>query len=136
MAGTFDTLRAARRLKEAGAPEPVAEAIAEVLRESRDFDLSQLATKTDLEQLRLATKADLEQLRLATKADLEQLRLAGKADLEHLRLATKADLEQLRLAGKADLAELKSEVLKWVIGLMIAQTAAIVALVKLMLGHA
>ncbi len=103
MAGTFDTLRAARRLKEAGASEPVAEAIAEVLRESRDFDLSQLATKADLEQLRLATKTDL---------------------------------EQLRLAGKADLAELKSEILKWVIGLMIAQTAAIVALVKLMLGHA
>ena len=51
MAGTFDTLRAARRLKDAGASEPVAEAIAEVLRESRDFDLSQLATKTDLEQL-------------------------------------------------------------------------------------
>jgi hypothetical protein len=94
MAGTFDTLHAARRLKEAGAPE----VIAEVLRESRDFDLSQLATQTDL----------------------EQLRLAGKADLEHLRLATKADLEQLRLAGKADLAELKSEVLKWMIGLMIA----------------
>lgn len=92
MAGTFDTLRAARRLKDAGASEPVAEAIAEVLRESRDFDLSQLATKTDL--------------------------------------------EQLRLAGKADLAELKSEVLKWVVGLMSAQTAAIIGLVKLILGHA
>jgi len=48
MAMTFDTLRAARRLKEAGAAEPVAEAIAEVLRESREFDLSQLATKADL----------------------------------------------------------------------------------------
>jgi len=57
MAGTFDTVRAARRLKDAGASEPVAEAIAEILRESRDFDLSQLATKTDLEQLRLATKS-------------------------------------------------------------------------------
>jgi hypothetical protein len=55
VAGTFDTLRAARRLKEAGASDPVAEAIAEVMRESRDFDLSQLATKADLDQLRLAT---------------------------------------------------------------------------------
>jgi hypothetical protein len=63
MAGTFDTLRAARRLKDAGASEPVAEAIAEVLRESRDFDLSQLATKTDLEQLRLAGQADLAELK-------------------------------------------------------------------------
>ena len=46
MAGTFDTVRAARRRKDAGASEPVAEAIAEILRESRDFDLSQLATKS------------------------------------------------------------------------------------------
>jgi hypothetical protein len=114
VAATFDTLRAARRLKEAAASEPVAEAIAEVLRESRELDIAQLATKTDLEQLRLATKTDLEQLRLATKTDLEQLRLATTADL----------------------AELKTEVLKWVIGLMIAQTAAIVGLVKLLLGHA
>ena len=48
MATTFDTLRAARRLKEAGASEQVAEAIAEVLPESREFDLSPLATKADL----------------------------------------------------------------------------------------
>ena len=91
MAGTFDSLAAARRLKEAGAAEPLAEAIAEVLRQSRDFDLAQLATKSDL--------------------------------------------EQLRLAAKADLSELKVDILKWVVGLMIAQTAAIVALVKLLLGH-
>jgi hypothetical protein len=92
MVVSFDTLDAARRLKEAGAAEPLAEAIAEVLRRARDFDLSQFATKSDLDQLRLATKADL--------------------------------------------AELKVEILKWVVGLMIAQTAAIVALVKLLLGHA
>lgn len=138
MVGTFDTLRAARRLREAGAAEPVADAIAEVLHESREFDLSQIATKVDLEQLRLATKADLDQLRLATKADLEQLRVANKADLDQLRVATKADLDQLRLATKTDLEQLrveiantKSEVLKWVIGLMVAQTAAIVGLIKL-----
>lgn len=153
MVGAFDTLRAARRLREAGASEPVADTIAEVLHESREFDLSQIATKVDLEQLRLATKADLEQLRLGTKADLDQLRLANKADLDQLRLATKGDLEQLRLANKADLEQLrlankadqeqlrveiantKSEVLKWVIGLMVAQTAAIVGLIKLISAH-
>jgi hypothetical protein len=51
--------------REAGAPEAVAEAIAEVLYESRELDLSQLATKTDLEQLHHPTKADLDQLRPA-----------------------------------------------------------------------
>ena len=35
MAAPFDTLRAARRLKEAGASDPVAEAIAETIGEAR-----------------------------------------------------------------------------------------------------
>ena len=51
MAATFDTLRAARRLKEAGASDAVAEAIAETIREGRELDLSQLATKADLAML-------------------------------------------------------------------------------------
>lgn len=84
MVASFDTLDAARRLKDAGAAEPLAETIAEILRQSRDSDLSQFVTKADL---------------------------------------------------KADLSELKVEILKWVIGLMIAQTAAIVALVRLLIGH-
>ena len=54
---SFDTLRAARRLKEAGAADPVAETI----REARKFDLAQLATKTDIAQL--ATKAEIADLR-------------------------------------------------------------------------
>lgn len=53
MAASFDTLTAARRLKEAGASDAVAEAIAETMRDARDFDLSGLATKTDLSALEL-----------------------------------------------------------------------------------
>ena len=48
MAATFDTLRTVKRLRSAGASEELAEAVAEALKESRDFDLSQLATKADL----------------------------------------------------------------------------------------
>jgi hypothetical protein len=96
MVAGFDTLRAARRLKEAGASAAMAEAIAEVLRDSRDFDLSQLATKADI-----------------------------------------ARLEQV-MATKADVLEAKNDVLKWmiglVVGLFVAQVAAVIALVRL-LGH-
>jgi hypothetical protein len=48
MAASFDTLRAARRLKEAGASDPMAEAIVSTIAEARQFDLSTLATKADL----------------------------------------------------------------------------------------
>jgi hypothetical protein len=59
MASTFDTLEIAKRLKSAGFAEAQAEAITGLLRETRDADLSQLATKDDLTLLR----ADLEILR-------------------------------------------------------------------------
>ncbi|HXC11556.1 MAG TPA: hypothetical protein VNV39_01805 [Stellaceae bacterium] len=53
MAASFDTLRAARRLKEAGATDPVAEAIAETIGDARALDLSNLATKADLAEVEL-----------------------------------------------------------------------------------
>jgi hypothetical protein len=59
MAAPFDTLRAARRLKEAGAAEPVAETIGD----ARELDLAQLATRADLALLRgdlMALRSDLE----------------------------------------------------------------------------
>ncbi len=52
MASTLDTLEIAKRLKNAGFAEAQAEALTGVLREARDADLSNLATKNDLEILR------------------------------------------------------------------------------------
>ena len=73
MATSFDTLRAAKRLKGLGFNEDQAEGVADILRESRDVDLSHLATKADLDALRLASKADLAEVRreiAETKADV------------------------------------------------------------------
>jgi hypothetical protein len=102
MVATFDTLRTARRLKEAGASEPVAEAIAEALRESRELDLAPLATKTDLTTLGRDLRGEIATLRGELLAKIE----GGKVDI-----------------------------LKWVVGLLIAQAALIVTLVRL-IGHA
>ena len=62
MATTFDTLRAAKRLKGLGFNDDQAEGVADILRESRDVDLSHLATKADLADVRreiAETKADI-----------------------------------------------------------------------------
>ena len=50
-AATFDTLRIVKRLREAGFDEKQAETVTDVLRENREADLSQLATKLDLQLL-------------------------------------------------------------------------------------
>lgn len=114
MNAALDTLQVSKDLQAASFTPAQAEALAKLLRDRQEADLSQLATKTDLEHLRAATKADLEQLRIATKADIDQLRIATRSDLS------------------AGLADLKAELLKWVITLLLGQVAVIAALVKLL----
>ena len=109
-ASAFDTLRAAKRLKDLGFTETQAEGVAEVLRDAREVDFSQLATKADLSQL-------------ATKVEIAQL-------------ATKAEIAQL--ATKAELAEAKYDLIKWMAGFGIAQLGGLVgvayAILKLFPG--
>lgn len=113
----LDTLEIAKDLRAAGFTEDQAEAVTRAVRKSHDVDLSNLATKADLENHRQATKADLDSHRHATKADLENLRQATKADLENLKQATKADL-----------LELKNDLVRWMIGIMLANTFGILGI--------
>jgi hypothetical protein len=70
MASTFDTLEISKRLKSAGFDDAQAEALTLVFRETRDADLSRLATKEDL----LATKNDLTSAISSLRADMEIMR--------------------------------------------------------------
>jgi|GEM_PF-5147591 len=54
---TFDTLSTARRLREKGASQELAEAIADEMRLNASVDITHLATREDLKHY--ATKADL-----------------------------------------------------------------------------
>ena len=56
--------------------------------------------------------------------------LRERQQVDLAQAATKADLALL--ATRVDLAEVKTEILMWLIGLLLAQTAAIVAFVKLL----
>ena len=53
--------------------------------------------------------------------------LATKADLARVE----AGIEALRQETKADIAALKAELVKWVVGVMVAMTAPFAAIVKL-----
>lgn len=67
----------------------------------------------------LATKSDLVELRLATKSDLAELRLATKSDLAELRGEFRLVCEKLR----TEIAASRSEILRWVVPLILAQMA-------------
>lgn len=47
-------------------------------------------------------------------------------------LATKADLRELRAEIKADVSDAKSDIIKWLAGLLLAQAALVATLVKLL----
>ena len=73
----IDTLRYARRLKDAGVPAEQAEAMADAIGAEL---VEQLATKADLEVMRVAVQGDLELARLALDGKIDTVRtgLEGK----------------------------------------------------------
>src|SRR5258708_18524420 len=77
MSAGFDTLEVAKRLKGAGFDDAQAEAITGVLRESREADLSRLATKDDLARVKddiARVKDDIAHLAATLRAEMEILR--------------------------------------------------------------
>lgn len=102
MSASFDTLTYAKKLKEAGFTDQQAEAQADALR----------AIVND----NLATKHDIEELRAGTKQDIALVQ---------------RDIKELETRLGRDIAESKADLLKWMVGLLIAQGGLIVALVRL-----
>ena len=69
-----------------------------------------------------------ESAELATKADLQEYESVIRGDLEKLELGLRHEMGDLRKDMDAKLVELKFDLLKWIIGLGIAQTGLLVAL--------
>ena len=67
---------------------------------------------------------------LATQADIAAIH----QEIDALRQETKANIEALRQETKAGLAEVKSDLIKWMVGALIAQGGVVVALLKLLQG--
>ena len=61
-------------------------------------------------------------------AEIIEERLATKYDIELLR----RDMKELELELKKEIASSKSEIIKWVAGMLVAQAAIVATLVKLL----
>ena len=144
----FDTHRFVKHLTENGFTEQQAEVLAD---EQVSLLNSNLATQADVAAIQrdiAAIHRDIDALRQETKTsiagvqrEIEVLRQETKADIEVLRQETKADIEVLRqetktsIAGvQREIAEVKSDLIKWMVGALIAQGGVIVALLKLLPG--
>jgi hypothetical protein len=114
IATALDTLRMAKRLKEAGFNDAQAEAVTGIVSEARDADLAQLATKADVAQL-------------ATKADVASL----GAEVTQLQTTVKSDLAVLRSQLEAAIVATKADIIRWVFGIAIGLGAMIIAALRL-----
>jgi len=110
----FDTHAFVKRLTGAGMPETQAEVLAE--------------EQVRLINERLATKRDIAEL----KRDLMELKTELKRDLKELETRLEGKIETLRVEIKRDIAEVKVDILKWMFGALLGQTAIITALIKLL----
>jgi hypothetical protein len=106
MIAALDTLQTVKRLKEAGFDDTQAEALTEVLRDAREAEFGQLATRADIDSL----AADIERVATSTRADIERLAAATKADIDRLAAATEANIERLATATRADSERLDAKI--------------------------
>ncbi len=113
----FDSLAYAKSMESVGFTRQQAEKMAE---EQAKLIDDRLATKEDIEALRLATRQDIEALRV----DVEALRVSTKAEIE-------TSAERIKAETKTQLAETKADLIKWVVGMSVAQAGFIVAILKL-----
>jgi hypothetical protein len=107
---TLDTHELVKDLKAAGFTDDQAEAVTRAVKHAREIDLSDLATKAGV------------------KSEVASLR----ADIA--LIAAKLDNIATNYATKAELSDMRTDIIRWVFGLMFVQAGLIIALIKLLPG--
>ena len=119
---TFDTHKYIKSLQESGFNEKQAEMLVKSLLESRDFDLSILATREQVSKI----ESNLEKQISAIREQVTQL--DGKIDKVESNLNAKIDkvesnLEQKIIELKSEIKEsissIKHDMLKWIVPMML-----------------
>ncbi|MGH8489571.1 MAG: hypothetical protein ACREXS_12090 [Gammaproteobacteria bacterium] len=114
----FDTLKFAKRLKEAGFTEQQAEALA--------------VAEAELVEENLATKRDLKELEVALKRDIKELETSLKRDIKELETSLKRDIKELETSLKHDMKELEYRMTLKLGAMMVVAVGAVATLVKLL----
>jgi hypothetical protein len=114
----FDTLGAFQRLKASGMPEAQAQTQVEIILEIFE---DKLATKRDLKELEVKMDARFTEM----KAEMDARFTEVKAEMDARSTEAKSERQTLEY-------RITANIIKWVAGLLIAQAAAIAALVKLL----
>ena len=126
MSVAFDTLQAARRLRDEGGFD---EKQAGILVATFAEGISEgLASKADLEKTESALRSDLEKTESALRSDLEKTESALRSDLEKLESALRSEIGGLR----SDMEKLEQRMTIRLGGMLAVGLGIVVALLKLL----
>ena len=109
----FDTHKAVKELRAAGAAESLAEAVVATVGAAMGENVATKAdiadVRTELAEVKAELKADIAAVQTELKADINELRAELKADANELRAELKADANELRAELKADANQIRAE---------------------------
>lgn len=134
----IDTHKAVTRLETTGMSRQTAEAVVEIFDTVANAAATDLATKADLG----AVAADVQGLRDTVQhlngrvQDLDNRMRNLEDGVQHLNdrmrnLEDRVVVLERTMATKSDLAEVKTDIIRWNVGLMLTVAAVIIAAVKL-----
>jgi predicted phage-related endonuclease len=128
----FDTLKFAKRLKEAGFTEQQAEALADA---EAEFIEQNLATKRDIADV----KRDIKELEVTLRNEIKQLHVTLRNEIKQLDVTLRSEIkqldvkiEQIRSDLARDLKDLEYRMTIKLGTLMLVAVAAMATLVKLL----
>jgi hypothetical protein len=91
--------------------------------------------RDEAEEEVLATKKDIKELEAVTQQEIRRLETTTQQEIRRLELKiaeTSSNLELKIAETNSNIAQSKAEILKWMVGFLLAQTGIIAALVKLL----
>ncbi len=106
MAYAFDTLAYAKRLRDGGIPDRAAEVHAEA---AREFIMTELVTKTDLDATRRELETSIETVRRELTTSIENVRQELTTSIENVRQELTMSIANTRAELKAMIAVLSDD---------------------------
>ena len=112
---TFDTHKYIKSLQESGFNEKQAEMLVKSLLESRDFDLSILATREQVSKI----ESNLEKQISATREQVSKIESNLNAKIDKVESNLEQKIIELKSEIKENISSIKHDMLKWIVPMML-----------------
>ena len=132
----FDTHAYVKELMAVGFTEQQAEI---QTKKFNDLIEDKLATKKDLldhdqtmKTMEVGLRRDMKEIEERLRRDMKAMEAAIRHDMKEMEASIRHDMKEMELRIMAEMGSFKVEILKWVAGMLLAQSAVIASLVKLL----